>query len=139
MKVEFSWDKPINQILNSAVGGERTQLFTANAAKKLMIPYVPFLNGPLSTNVSTGVDSKGGYVHYKQPYAGYQYYGQLMLGVNSHSPYAKYGERKETTARPLNYNKSRHPLATSEWDKAMKSARMRDLSRAVQTYINKGR
>lgn len=138
MKIKFNWNKPEKQILESSTGGDRTLLFMANEAKRLMEPYVPYLNGPLSTKVSAGVDSGGGYVHYKQPYAGFQYYGVVMIGKKSNSPYAGYNEGKKTTAQKLNYNKSKHPLATSQWDKAMKAAHMGYLTRAVQDYVKKG-
>lgn len=135
MKIGFNWNAPEKQILNGAIGGKRTEFFMANEAKKLMDPYVPMLEGSLHTNVSVGVDSDGGFVHYRSPYASFQYYGIVMLGVSSRSPYAKYGERKETTSRKLVHNTSKHPLATSQWDGAMKRARMGDLVKATQRYI----
>ena len=138
MKLEFHWNASSKEILESATGGSRTKLFVANEAKRLMDPYVPFLNGPLHTNVSVGVDEKGGYVHYKEPYAQFQFHGEVMLGVNSHSPYANYGEKKETTSRELKYNRHRHPLATSHWDEAMKKAHLSDLTNATQKFIRNG-
>lgn len=138
MKVDFRWNRNESQILNLATGGNGTQLFIANEAKKLMDPYVPMRFGFLHKNVSVGADSGGGYVHYKEPYANFQYYGIVMTGVNSHSPYAKHAEKKETKGRKIKHSTARHPLATSEWDKAMKVARMNDLIRATENYIKRG-
>ena len=121
---------------DSALGGDRTQLFMANEAKRLMNPYVPALNMGLSQNVRTYVKNGSGVVHYLSPYAKYQYKGVLMVSRLTGSPWAKVGESKVTTGKSLKYNKSRHPLATSEWDKAMKAARMGDYTSAVQKFVN---
>lgn len=138
MSVDFRWNKLIPQIAKEALGGDRTQLFMANEAKRLMNPYVPALNMGLSQNVRTYVENGNGIVHYISPYANYQYKGVLMVSRLTGSPWAKAGESKVTTGKPLKYNKSRHPLATSEWDKAMKAARMGDYTSAVQKFVNGG-
>ncbi|WP_289290939.1 minor capsid protein [Sporofaciens musculi] len=136
MSVDFKWNKLIPQIAKEALGGDRTQLFMANEAKRLMNPYVPALNMGLSQNVRTYVENGSGVVHYLSPYAKYQHKGVLMVSRLTGSPWAKAGESKVTTGKSLKYNKSRHPLATSEWDKAMKAARMGDYTSAVQKFVN---
>lgn len=138
MSVEFKWNKPISQIAEEATGGDRTLLFMANEAKRLMDPYVPALNMVLSQNVRTYVEGDEGVVHYLAPYANYQHEGVLMVSRITGSPWARRGESKVATGRKLKHNTSRHPLATSEWDKAMKVARMGDLTDAVQRYVNGG-
>lgn len=138
MGVEFRWNKLIPQITKEALGGECTLLFMANEAKRLMNPYVPALNMGLSQNVRTYVENDNGVVHYTSPYANYQHKGVLMVSRLTGSPWAKGGESKVTTGKSLKYNKSRHPLATSEWDKAMKAARMSDYTKAVQRFVNGG-
>lgn len=138
MDVDFRWNKPIPQIAKEALGGDRTLLFMANEAKRLMDPYVPALNMGLSQNVRTYVEGGSGVVHYLSPYANYQHKGILMVSRITGSPWARMGESKVTTGRKLKYNKSRHPLATSEWDKAMKAARMSDFTNAVQRFVNGG-
>ena len=136
MSVDFKCNKLIPQIAKEALGGDRTQLFMANEAKRLMNPYVPALNMGLSQNVRTYVENGSGVVHYLSPYAKYQHKGVLMVSRLTGSPWAKAGESKVTTGKSLKYNKSRHPLATSEWDKAMKAARMGDYTSAVQKFVN---
>ncbi|MEZ3488427.1 MAG: minor capsid protein [Lachnospiraceae bacterium] len=139
MSVDFRWNRPIPLITREALGGERTLLFMANEAKRLMEPYVPALNMGLSQNVRTYVEGDHGIVHYTSPYANYQHKGILMVSRITGSPWARMGESKVTTGRKLKYNKSRHPLATSEWEKAMKAARMGDFTGAVQRFVNGGR
>lgn len=139
MGIDFRWNRPIPLITREALGGERTLLFMANEAKRLMEPYVPALNMGLSQNVRTYVEGDHGIVHYTSPYANYQHKGILMVSRITGSPWARMGESKVTTGRKLKHNKSRHPLATSEWEKAMKAARMGDFTGAVQRFVNGGR
>lgn len=138
MSVDFRWNSPIPLIAREALGGDRTLLFMANEAKRLMNPYVPALNMGLSQNVRTYVDGGVGIVHYTSPYANYQHKGILMVSRITGCPWARKGESKVTTGRKLKYNKSRHLLATSEWEKAMKAARMGDFTNAVQRFVNGG-
>lgn len=136
MSVEVKWNRPIPQIAREATGGDKTLLFMANEAKRLMDPYVPALNEFLSQRVETYVEGDEGVVHYLAPYANYQHEGVLMVSRITGSPWAREGESKVTTGRKLKHNTSKHPLATSEWEKAMKAARMDDLTSAVQRYVN---
>ena len=138
MDVDFRWNKPIPQIVKEALGGDRTLLFMANEAKRLMDPYVPAMNMGLSQNVRTYVEGGSGVVHYLSPYANYQHKGVLMVSRITGSPWARMGESKVTAGRKLKSNKSRHPLATSEWDTAMKAARMSDFTGDVQRFVNGG-
>lgn len=139
MKTTFSWNKPISQITKEATGGDRTLLFMASEAKRLMGPYVPAKNMELSENVRTYVEDGKGIVHYATPYAHYQHEGILMVSRRTGSAWARYGESKVYTDQKLSYGKLRHPLATSHWEKAMKVARMGDFVAAVDAYVHGGR
>lgn len=138
MKVTLKWNKPITQIVDEATGGKQTLLFMASEAKRLMEPYVPARDMVLSRNVRTYVEDGQGIVHYISPYAHYQHEGILMVSRITGSSWAKHGESKVATGKKLTYSKSRHPLATSHWEKAMKTARMDDYASAVQSYIRGG-
>ena len=129
------WNKPIPQIAKEATGGNKTLLFMAQEARRLMDPYVPARNMVLSRNVRTYVEDDHGVVHYMTPYARFQYEGFVMVSRITGSPWANRGESKVVTGRRLNYSGARHPLATAEWDKAMKTARMDDYLQAVQNYV----
>lgn len=139
MSVDFRWNSPIPLIAREALGGDRTLLFMANEAKRLMDPYVPELNHGLAGDVRTYVEGGNGIVHYTSPYANYQHKGILMVSRITGSAWAKRGESKVTTGKKLNHDKSKHPLATSEWEKAMKAARMGDFTNAMQRFVNGGR
>ena len=139
MKTNFQWNKPIKQITQEATGGNRTLLFMASEAKRLMDPYVPARNMVLARNVRTYVEGDHGIVHYISPHARFQYKGLLMVSRITGSPFARRGESKVVTGIRLNHSGARHPLATAEWDKAMKAARMEGYSQAIQGYVNGGR
>lgn len=136
--IDFRWNRLIPWITKEALGGDRTLLFMANEAKRLMDPYVPEMNMGLSKNVRTYVENGSGVVHYISPYANYQYKGVLMVSRITGGSWAKAGESKVTTGKTLKYNKSRHQHATSEWDKAMKAARMGAYTSAIQKFVNGG-
>lgn len=130
-KISFTLNKPPDQILKETLGGDDAQLFLANEARRLMQPYVPELNSMLIKDVRTEVEDGKGYVHYLSPYARYQYCGKLMISSKTGSSWS-HGEKKVLTTIDLNYSK---PMATSYWDKAMKTARGKDLEKALQDYI----
>lgn len=137
MKTEFVWTRPVNQIIEEKTKGDAGLLFLANEAKRLMDPYVPANNLVLAQNVSTYVENGMGIVEYKSPYAHYQWEGTLYVSSTTGSSWSR-GEFKVPTSRSLTHSKFRHPLATSHWDQAMKTAKMGDLLNAYQNFIVKG-
>lgn len=138
MQVEFKWDKPTTQIVEETTGGDKGLLFLANEAKRLMEHYVPADNLVLAENVNVYIEDDTGIVHYLSPYAHYQYEGELYVSSVTGSAWARNGEYKVPTGKELDHQTYRHPLATSEWDKAMLTARKGDLTEAYQNYLNNG-
>lgn len=110
----------------------------ASEAKRLMNPYVPARNMVLSRNVRTYVEGDVGIVHYMSPYARFQHEGLLMVSRVTGSPWANRGESKVVTSTPLNHSRSRHPLATSHWEKAMMVAKGKEYTDSVDAYIHGG-
>lgn len=135
MIIEMRWNKPIPKIVREATGDKRTLLFMAQEARRLMDPYVPARNMVLSRNVRVYVEDDHGVVHYLSPYARFQHEGYLMVSRITGSPWAERGESKVVTGTRLNYSGARHPLATAEWEKAMKTARMDDYVQSVQKFV----
>ncbi len=115
MGMTLKWNKPLGKVVEDATGGDATALFMANEAQRLMDPYVPMETGMLADNVDTYVERGAGKVHYRSPYAHYQYNGE-----------------------GFNFSHEKHPKATAKWDAAMKSERGKDLVAAVQNFV-KGR
>lgn len=133
MKIDFKWNKALSQVSRNVIGGDATQLFLANEAKRLMEPYVPALNLVLTRNVRTYVEGGRGIVHYLSPYARYQYEGKVMVSKRPRVKGSAKAVRQPEKA--LNYTKLRHPLATSHWDQAMMVARGDDLVQSMQNFI----
>lgn len=147
MSVDFRWNRSIDAITRDKLGGSDGVLFLANEAKRLMNPYVPADKLVLSQNIRTYVQDGVGVVEYISPYAHYQFEGEEYvdpkLGVSGFwiegtGFRSRKGVAKKKSGRKLEYQKFRHPLATSHWDKAMMTARGDDLVTAVQNYVNRG-
>lgn len=75
-------------------------------------PYVPMDSGALDQTVDITPD----YVHYKSPYAHFQWEG---------------------TERNLKYSIDKHPLATSHWERAAMTAKGDRLAEDIETYIKR--
>ena len=87
-----------------------TMLEIHNLFAKMMDPYVPFLEGPLSQTIEITPD----YVRYTQPYAHYQYNGT-----------------------EFDFTKDYHPLASAEWDKAMLSVKKEEFILQVREILKR--
>ena len=144
MKFDFSWNRALDDIAEDSSSGRQGLLFLANEARRLMNPYVPADSLVLAQNVRTYVDGGKGIVHYQSPYAHYQYMG-IVYGPNYpikdggtimgyYSP-----PNKTSTGRKMQHSAFRHPLATSEWDKAMMRSRKGDLVSAYEAYLKGSR
>lgn len=121
IKVEVN-DAALENKLKSLID-DRTMYQVHNLLAKMCDPYVPMDDeGVLSQSVEVTPES----VRYTQPYARYQYYGEVYgpnipiiengVVVGWFSPP---GKPKHPTGRPINYSKEKHPLATSKWNEAM--------------------
>lgn len=146
MKIQFQWNKQIRTIVAESTGGRAGMLFLANEAKHLMDPYVPADSLVLAQNVRTYVELDQGVVHYLSPYAHYQYEGILYVDPKTHSPgffiedvgwRSRKGVAKVASAKKIKHSTFRHPLATSKWDQAMKTARLGDLAKAYENYLKR--
>lgn len=97
-----------------------------NECARHMDPYTPMQSGILK---NTRVIEEDG-VLYNQPYARYQYYGELMLAPNG-SAWARRGERKHLAGKDLNYHGA--PMRGKLWDVRMWA----DKGRAILAGIAK--
>lgn len=99
-----------------------TMLAIHNNLAKRCDPYVPFLEGALSQ--TTIVTAKS--VKYIQPYARYQYYGQIYgpnIPIKEDGEivgwFSPPGRKKHPTGRYMKHTTDYHPLASAKWDEAM--------------------
>lgn len=98
--------------------------------------YTPYKTGALERSASISNDSRK--ISYSVPYAKYQWYGKLMLGVTSNSAWAHRGERKYATSKRLNYNRSIHSKAGSEWVKRSIKDNLPKWENELQEKIKRG-
>ena len=95
-------------------------------------PYVPMDSGHLDQTVNITPE----YVHYKSPYAHFQYEGKVFVDDRG-STYAKRSTSKHATSRDLQYSTDKHPLATSHWDRAAMAAKGDQLAADIGAYIKR--
>lgn len=134
VNIDFEWNEQISKIADRVTGGEKGLLFLANEAKRLMDPYVPADDLNLAQNVRTYTENGEGIVHYMSPYAHYQHKGILYVSSLTGSAWSR-GEYKVSTGKKLKHSTFRHPHASSEWDKAMMTARKKDLTKSYEKYL----
>lgn len=126
MKVHV--DADTRKILRKRGLGEsrRAAKYAAARVIKYCDPYVPMTSGVLKKTAYVDVGAVFTEVVYNQPYAHYQYYGEVMAGP---AP-------KQYTGVALTYHGA--PMRGANWDKRMMADRGGDLTRDVARYV-KGR
>lgn len=107
IKVKSHLEKALRKKLEE-LNNPTTMLAIHNTLAKKCDPYVPFLEGPLSQTIE--VTSEG--VHYIQPYARRQYYGENFNHTTEH-----------------------HPLASAKWDEAMMRDKRDEFKAEVQAIV----
>ena len=94
--------------------------------------YVPMDSGALDQTV----DITPEYVHYKSPYAHFQWEGVVFVDERG-STYALPNHSKHPTNTPLHHSTDHHPLATSHWEVAAMAAHKGDLCRDIEAYLRR--
>lgn len=108
--------------------------FMAETVARLSDPYIPMSPGS-GAHMKDGytIASDGSSITYRGPYAHFQYVGEVMVGVKTGSPYAKSGEPKRGTGRPLTYHGA--PMRGKEWTKRMMADRGDEVTKAVADFV----
>ena len=140
IKVEIDANA-IQDKLNLLINDKDTMKQVHTEFARYMNPYVPMREGDLAK--STEITAEG--VTYRQPYAHYQYVG-LVYGPNIPIVqdgiivgwFSPPGEgSKHPTGEYLHYSKELHPLASSEWDKAMIRDKRDEFSKQITEVLKK--
>lgn len=112
----------------------KARVFMAENLARLCDPYVPMAPGSgAHMKEQYTVAPDGSAITYGGPYAHFQYVGEVMVGVRTGSPWAKSGEPKKGTGRPLQY--SGGPMRGKEWDKRTMADRGDELTVAVARFV----
>ena len=98
--------------------------------------YLPFANGYLEKSVNRSIGKDDPYLVWDIIYARFLYYGKLMLGVSSHSAWAKKYERKVATNTDLKNRKLRPP-AGPYWFERRKPGRIQKWLKILETEVRK--
>lgn len=115
--------KPLQTIYRS-LGLEdkgKVQAFLDKKVGDNLQKYVSRKSGVQEKSIPTASKYGSGRVVINVPYARFQAEGKVMIGVKSHSPWARKGERKIVTNRNLTYHSERlrgkHPFERMKADK----------------------
>lgn len=100
----------IQDKLDVIANDDRVMLQINNELARIINPWVPFLEGPLSQDLD--ITPQG--ITYLQPYATRQYYGD-----------------------DFNHTKDYHPLASARWDEVAMTVKRDEFERIVEKIVKK--
>lgn len=115
---------------------ERAQFVLDTIVMQDMIPYMPMQTGAFINRTLTESNSTAGSGHVcagANPQGRFLYYGKVMVGEDSRSAYAKLGEKKVLTKKPLTYANGRGPF----WFEEAKKRNMKRWEKAVRKEITR--
>lgn len=131
--------KSIAEKLDAVIHNDKVMLEVHNAFARNCNDYVPMQEGTLAQTTTITKD----YVQYNQPYAHYQYVGEVYgpnIPIKDEDGdiegwFSPPGKKKHPTGRPIQYNKEMHPKASKEWDKAMMADRGKQFMQEVKEIL----
>lgn len=130
--LKLEWNKNFGRNASTKFG--TAQEFVDSECIRLMKPYTPAESMVLSKSPVLGTKIGTGVIKQVAPYARYQYYGMLMVSSVTGSSYAKKGESKTLTSKPLKYSTKRHALAGKMWFERMKADKKDQILRGAAKY-----
>lgn len=135
LAMELQWNPNFSQRMNRNFND--VQMYVDSTVIRLMIPYTPMRNGILYKSATLGTVIGSGEIHQIAPYAKFQYYGNVMVSRLTGSAWARNGESKVLTNRPLQYDTSRHPLAGKLWFERMKADKKDAILQGARRFLNR--
>ena len=121
-KIKFDYgDKGPNYEINMQI--DVGPFILASQIMTDMPPYMPMQTGTfqnVTRAMSAAIAGSGKVVAAAPPMGRFLYEGKVMVGVDSHSPFARYGEKKVVTDRDLQYSTAAHPKVEKKWFDAAK-------------------
>lgn len=135
VSMELQWNPGFSTRANKNFNN--VQGYIDSEVIRLMTPYTPMRNGILYKSAALGTTIGSGLIIQVAPYARYQYYGILMVSRITGSSWAKQGESKVLTNKPLTYRTDRHPLAGKMWFERMKADKKDIIFRGARRYLNR--
>lgn len=123
MKISVKTDINTKKIMAARGLGSsgQVQKYLASEVVRLSDPYVPMQQGALKNQKQ--IASDGSQIVYTQPYAHYQYYGEVMAG---RAP-------KQYTGEKLTYNGA--PMRGARWTERMLADKRHEIEKNIENYI----
>lgn len=131
MSIEIKWNRTPQQILDRILD-DAAMTYAHTRLHAYCSDYVPMDSGMLDQTVDITPEC----VHYKSPYAHFQWEGLVFVDERG-STYALPNHSKHATTAPLKYSTDKHPLATSHWEVAAMAAHMGDLCKDIENYLKR--
>ena len=131
MSLEIRWNRSPQQILDRILD-DAAMTYAHTRLHAYCSDYVPMDSGALDQTV----DITPEYVHYKSPYAHFQWEGVVFVDERG-STYALPNHSKHPTNTPLHHSTDHHALATSHWEVAAMAAHKGDLCRDIEAYLRR--
>ena len=131
MRIEIRWNRTQQQILDRILD-DAAMTYAHTRLHAYCSDYVPMDSGALDQTV----DITPEYVHYKSPYAHFQWEGVVFVDERG-STYALPNHSKHPTNTPLHHSTDHHALATSHWEVAAMAAHKGDLCRDIEAYLRR--
>lgn len=140
IKIKIKVDNRYFNKLKKLSNDKQTMLAINNTFARRMDKYIPFDQGNLKDNLT--ITEK--YVQYNVPYAHYMYEGIVYgpnIPITENGIVVGFYSIKGSTKKPkvpkqmMEYNPSKHPLATRHWDKAMLKHERKDFYAEVKNII----
>ena len=99
----------------------KVQTFLDKTTAEHLQKYVSRKGGAQEKSLPVASNYGSGRIIINVPYARFQAEGKVMVGIKSHSPWARKGERKIVTSKNLKYHSERlrgkHPFERMKADK----------------------
>lgn len=131
MSLHIIWNRSPEQIFDRIFDSE-TMTYAHTRLHAYCSDYVPMDSGSLDQTV----DITPEYVHYKSPYAHFQWEGLVFVDDRG-STYALPNHSKHPTNRELHHSPDHHPLATSHWEQAAMAAHKGDLCQDIENFLKR--
>lgn len=141
--------KEANQIIRElglAPGGDVQAFHTQNVLRRIK-KYMPFLSGEMYKLTQIQTDIRRPEIVTDAPQVFYLFYGKKMIDpkINASGFMTPEGWRsrkgcvKVLTGEPLQYTKTKNPMAGPRWDRALAAAEGKAMAEDLQRYLARRR